>query len=104
MIKRKDNETDAVEALLRNAGAEGDEPKPYKTVHQVVNNEGETITLGFKAGKRVIHLNKRRLLELIGREVNEVVEERATEIAALAINKILAKLKENPHLLDELGG
>ena len=78
MIKRKDNFTDAVEALERARGkkpeAEPKPQKPKKEEWQATDNEGNVVTLGQNAGRRSPAPNKTNLIEL-SPEVMEAIKQ-----------------------------
>jgi len=69
-IRKKDNLTDAVEALERNENA----PEPQGRDQQVVNNDGEIITLGQNGGKSPASPNKKKVIELSDKDLSEIKE------------------------------
>ncbi len=85
-IRKKDNLTDAVEALERNESA----PEPKDGDSQVVNNDGEIITLGQNGGKSPASPNKKKVIELSDKDLSEI-----KEIVASAIQSSLDKFFKN---------
>ena len=85
-VRKKDNLTDAVEALDRN-----DKPsEPQGRDQQVVNNDGEIITLGQNGGKNPTPPNKKKVIELSDKDLSEI-----KEIVASAIQTSLDKFFKN---------
>ena len=85
-VRKKDNLTDAVEALERNESA----PEPQGRDQQVVNNDGEIITLGQNGGKSPASPNKNKVIELSPEFIGELKKEIAPMLEK-AIDKALTK-------------
>ena len=85
-IRKKDNLTDAVEALERNESA----PEPQGRDQQVVNNDGEIITLGQNGGKSPASPNKKKVIELSDKDLSEI-----KEIISAAVQSSLDKFLKN---------
>jgi hypothetical protein len=89
-MKRKDALTDLVEHAQ---GAASAEPVASSSDdRQVVNQQGETITLGQKPTSNVVVPNKAIPLELSDRQ-KEIAEAKTSSIAEEVVNRFLAKRK-----------
>ena len=85
-LSKKDNLTDAIEALERN----DDDTAPKTGNQQVVNNEGEIVTLGQKRDVKPSAPLKTNSLELSDKDLSEI-----KEIVASAVEKSLDKFLKN---------
>ena len=88
-IRKKDNLTDAVEALERNENA----PEPQGRDQQVVNNDGEIITLGQNGGKSPTSPNKKKVIELSDKDLSEIKEIISAAVQS-SLDKFLKKFEQ----------
>ena len=88
-IRKKDNLTDAVEALERNENA----PEPQGRDQQVVNNDGEIITLGQNGGKSPASPNKKKVIELSDKDLSEIKEIISAAVQS-SLDKFLKKFEQ----------
>jgi len=96
MKKRKDNLTDAIEVFQENNnGNNSSEGNNY----EVVDNEGEIVTLGQKKRKNKLNSNKGSVIELsiknkIEKMVKEEVEKELKGFSEKIVEKVGKKLKK----------
>jgi len=91
-MKRKDALTDAVEALQENK-----DQKPQEGLRQVVNEDGEFVTLGTQGRHKPAHSNKKKPSELsprIRRAIEEEVAAAVRESFNDLKNGVVAAIKE----------
>jgi hypothetical protein len=81
--RNKDNLTDATEALQRHSN----DSQPQGRDQQVIDNEGETITLGQNRPDKTVPPNKGNPLELSQGFIDQIIG-----VAKSALEKTLSKL------------
>lgn len=89
--RKKDNLTDAVEALQRQG--DGDSA-PQAADGQVVNEEGEVVTLGQKPGAKPPSSLKLNSLELSDKDLSEIKEIISAAVQN-SLDKFLKKFEKN---------
>lgn len=90
-LHKKDNLTDAVEALQTQGGASS---TPEVADGQVVNNEGEVITLGQNRENRATPTHKPDSLELSDKDLSEIKKIVAAAVEN-SLDKFLKKFGQN---------
>jgi len=92
MKKRKDNLTDIVEQLPK--VEVNNNPKPAKN-QQVMNSDGELVTLGLKSKHRDRNTIHGNLLELsITKKIEEIVRTETEKVLDKLAKQIVAKIEE----------